>query len=94
MLHAKQEAEKANETAEPISLAQGIPPLLEASVSQATQQQAAGQNPTDLRLNKVYGSRGSYIANTLLTDTEYLHYFCIWIVVFAAIIFSLHKLMK
>ena len=45
-------------------------------------------------VNEVFGARASYIANTLLTDSEQLHYFCIWLVVFAIVIFGLHKLMK
>lgn len=65
--------------------------MLEAFVETAISEPT---NMEDARLNKVYGARGSHIANTLLTDSEYLHYFLIWIVVFAAVIFSLHKIMK
>ena len=43
----------------------------------------------------MYGARASYINNTLMSgDAEYLHYFCIWLVVFAAVIYSLHRIMK
>ena len=73
---------------------QGVPPLLEAHVSAAAQHSDAAE-PTDARLNKVYGARASYINNTLMSgDAEYLHYFCIWLVVFAAVIYSLHRIMK
>lgn len=82
------------EAAEPISLVQGVPPLLEAHVSAAATHTDAAE-PTDARLNKVYGARASYINNTLMSgDAEYLHYFCIWLVVFAAVIYSLHRIMK
>ena len=78
---------------DPISLVKGVPPLLEAHVSAAAQD-TSGASPTDARLNKVYGARASYINNTLMHDTEYLHYFGIWLIVFAMVIYSLHRVMR
>ena len=75
-----------------MSLVQGVPSFLEAAVESSQSQHE--QQVTEARLNKVYGVRASYIANTILNDSEHLYYFCIWLMVFATVIFGLHKLMK
>ena len=49
---------------------------------------------TETRINKVYGARASYIANTLMTDADWLQYFFVWMVVFCTVIFGLNRLMK
>ena len=46
------------------------------------------------RINKVYGARASYIANTLLTDTEYTNIIFLWAVVFAGILLALNKMVR
>ena len=77
-----------------ISLAQG------ASIMEATLDQIANSKKDEQeiggvkRINKVYGARSSYIANTLLTDDEYLNCFLIWALVFGAVIYGLNKIMK
>ena len=48
----------------------------------------------ETRINKVYGARAAYIANTLLTDTEYTNVIFLWAVAFAGIILGLNKLVR
>ena len=55
---------------------------------------SADASTGDKRINKVYGARGSYIANTLLTDSEYINYVLVWAVVFTILIIGARRIMQ
>ena len=45
-------------------------------------------------INKVYGARGAYIANTLIHDSDQLMFFCLWASVAAVILVGMKKVMR
>ena len=46
------------------------------------------------KIKSNFGARGAHIAYTLQHDSEYIHYFLLWAVVFSAIIFGLNRLIQ
>ena len=46
------------------------------------------------KINKVYGARGAYIANTLLSDREQVIFVCLWSAVAAVILVGMSKMMR
>lgn len=76
---------QAQNDPEVVSLAQAAP-IIEVTLDQVTAPSQSEETVSQKRIHKVHGARGAHIANTLLTDAEYIHYFLLWAMVAGVII--------